>query len=59
MTAMCAFFGISRAAYYAWRKRLDQPDADAERKQLIEEAYTASRRTYGYRRIGLGCAKTS
>lgn len=53
MTAMCAFFGISRAAYYAWRKRLDQPDIDAERRQLILEAYAASRRTYGYRRIGL------
>ncbi len=53
MTAMCAFFGISRAAYYAWRKRLDQPDTDAERRQLILEAYAASRRTYGYRRIGL------
>ena len=53
MSGMCAFFGISRAAYYAWRKRLDQPDADAERKQLIQEAYAASKRTYGYRRIGL------
>jgi transposase InsO family protein len=50
---MCAFFGISRAAYYAWRKRMDEPDRDAERKKLIEEAYLASKKTYGYRRIGL------
>jgi len=50
---MCAFFGISRAAYYAWRKELDQPDPDSERVQLVEEAYQASRKTYGYRRIGL------
>jgi transposase InsO family protein len=48
---MCAFFGISRAAYYAWRKRIDWPERDAERKQLIIEAYEASKRTYGYRRI--------
>ena len=51
MTAMCACFGISRAAYYAWRNRCEQPDRDAERLQLIEEAYQASRRTYGYRRV--------
>jgi putative transposase len=50
---MCAFFGISRAAYYAWRKRMDQTDPDAERKQLIQQAYEASKKTYGYRRIGL------
>jgi transposase InsO family protein len=50
---MCRFFGISRAAYYAWRERMDRPDPDAERKRLIQEAYEASRKTYGYRRIGL------
>jgi putative transposase len=50
---MCAFFGISRAAYYAWRQRLDQPDPDAERIQLVLEAYNASKKRYGYRRIGL------
>ena len=43
--AMCTFFGISRAAYYAWRKRIDQPDPDAERKQLVLEAYDASKKT--------------
>jgi putative transposase len=50
---MCAFFGISRAAFYAWQKRMDRPDPDAERKQQIREAYDASKKTYGYRRIGL------
>jgi transposase InsO family protein len=50
---MCNFFGISRAAYYAWRQRMGQPDRDAERKQLVEEAYEASKKTYGYRRISL------
>jgi transposase InsO family protein len=50
---MCTFFGISRAAYYAWRKRMDRSDPDAERKQQVQEAYDASKKTYGYRRIGL------
>jgi transposase InsO family protein len=50
---MCSFFGISRAAYYAWRHRLDWPERDKERMKLIIEAYEASRRTYGYRRIEL------
>lgn len=55
--AMCKFFGVSRAAYYAWVKRLDQPDRDAERKQLIQEAYEKSHRTYGYRRIAIWIRK--
>jgi len=49
--AMCRFFGVSRAAYYAWVKRLDQPDTRQERKAYIQEAYEASHHTYGYRRI--------
>jgi putative transposase len=53
MRAMCAFFGISRAAYYAWRSRMDRADPDTERKQLILEVYDASKKTYGYRRISL------
>jgi len=48
---MCAFFRVSRAAYYAWVKRIDQPDPDADRMVLVQEAYEASRQTYGYRRI--------
>ena len=50
---MCKFFGISRAAYYAWVKQMDQPDRDGERKQLVQEAYEKSHGTYGYRRIGV------
>jgi transposase InsO family protein len=48
---MCQFFGISRAAYYAWVKTMDQPDPDSERLAWVQEAYQTSRRTYGYRRI--------
>jgi putative transposase len=50
---MCSFFGISRAAYYAWHTRIDQPDPDAARKQMVLEAYTTSKKRYGYRRIVL------
>jgi putative transposase len=59
---MCRFFGVSRAAYYAWVNRMATPNPDAERKAWVQEAYQKSRRTYGYRRITLwigqnkGCA---
>jgi putative transposase len=53
MKAMCAFLGVSRAAYYAWRKKLDRPDRDAPRLALVQQAHLASHQTYGYRRIGL------
>jgi len=51
--AMCSFFGVSRAAYYAWRGRIEQPDPDADRMAWVQGAYQASRRTYGYRRIAI------
>lgn len=46
---MCDFFGVSRAAYYKWLKKLEEPDPDAERMQ--QAAYEQSHKTYGYRRI--------
>ena len=48
---MCTFLKVSRAGYYAWLKRSSKPDRNMERKVLIKEAYQASHRTYGYRRI--------
>lgn len=48
---MCEFFGVSRAAYYKWMKRLDGGDPDEERMQWVQEAYEKSYRIYGYRRI--------
>jgi putative transposase len=48
---MCVFFSVSRAAYYAWAKRIQKPDLDAERMSEVLEAYHASHQTYGYRRI--------
>jgi len=43
--------GVSRSAYFAWVKRMDRPDPDQERMQLVIEAYESSRKIYGYRRI--------
>ncbi len=54
---MCQFFGVSRAAYYAWVQQMDRPDPDAERMEWVQEAYRKSRRTYGYRRIALWIRK--
>lgn len=53
MKAMCDFLGVSRAAYYAWVERMDQPDPDAVRLEWVRSAWENSRRTYGYRRITL------
>jgi putative transposase len=51
VTDMCTLLEISRASYYAWKKRIDNPDRNVNRKRMIEEAYQASHRTYGYRRV--------
>jgi putative transposase len=32
---------------------MDEPDMDEERMRLVKEAYEQSRRTYGYRRVGI------
>jgi len=55
--AMCEFFGVSRAAYYGWVKRLNEPDQDRDRIELVQEAYEKSHKTYGYRRITLWIRK--
>jgi len=51
--AMCAFLGVSRAAYYAWQGKLEQADPDQERMEQVQQAYEANHRIYGYRRIAL------
>ncbi len=50
---MCTFFAVSRAAYYAWLTRSQQPDKDRVRMQAVQEAWEKSHRTYGYRRVAL------
>jgi len=51
--AMCLFFGVSRAAYYAWVRQLTHADRDDERLDWVREAFGTSHQTYGYRRIRL------
>lgn len=53
MNAMCAFLGVSRAAYYAWEKKLAQTEQDDGRMRQVFDAYQTSYKTYGYRRITL------
>jgi putative transposase len=50
---MCEFFGVSRASFYAWIKKISQEDTDKERMALVQEAYQASHQVYGYRRVTL------
>jgi len=51
--AMCAFFGVSRAAYYEWQGKLEAGDRDQGRMEQVQQAYEASHQIYGYRRIAL------
>jgi transposase InsO family protein len=53
MKAMCTFLSVSRAAYYAWQRKLEEPDRDGPRLELVKQAFRASHQTYGYRRISL------
>jgi len=53
MKAMCACLGVSRAAYYAWVRKLGRPDPDEPRLEWVQQAYAASQHIYGYRRISL------
>ncbi len=53
MKAMCAFLGVSRAAYYAWVRKLGKLDPDEPRLEWVRQAYCASHQIYGYRRISL------
>jgi putative transposase len=55
--AMCGFFGVSRAAYYAWTQRIEQDDRDSKRMKLVQEAWERSHKTYGYRRITIWLAQ--
>jgi len=49
--AMCNFFGVSRAAYYAWVGKLEETDPDQEHMQKVQAVYETSHKSYGYRRI--------
>ena len=53
ISAMCAFFGVSRSGYYDFVWRLGRPEPDEELGQLLKEQQDHVRQTYGYRRMWL------
>ena len=48
---MCKFFEVSRSGYYAFVKRLGQPEHDTELAEQIRECQKVTDKTYGYRRV--------
>lgn len=56
---LCAMLGVSRAGYYAWRRRPASARAVANRalRQEIQTAYEAGRGSYGYRRVHAAVAR--
>jgi transposase InsO family protein len=51
ITAMCAFFEVSRSGYYGFVKRMDKPEFDQNLANDIAECQEKTRKTYGYRRV--------
>lgn len=50
---MCKVLGVSYSGYYKWRSRQQRPDRDTLLIQLIQDRYTASNNSAGYRQITL------
>ena len=48
---MCKFFEVSRSGYYAYTKRAQQPERDADLAKEISECQSKTDKTYGYRRV--------
>jgi putative transposase len=50
---MCAWIGVSTSGYYHWRNRPESATEErrAALKEYIAAIFTASRETYGYRRV--------
>ena len=51
VSVMCQFFEVSRSGYYAFVKRLGQPEHDTELAEQIRECQKVTDKTYGYRRV--------
>lgn len=56
---LCAMLGVSRAGYYAWRRRPASARAVANEvlRQEIQTAYETGRGSYGYRRVHAAVAR--
>ena len=51
VSMMCQFFEVSRSGYYAFVKRMEQPEHDIELAERIRECQNRTDKTYGYRRV--------
>ena len=51
VSVMCKFFAVSRSGYYAFVKRIGQPERDAALAEKIRECQNKTDLTYGYRRV--------
>lgn len=50
---MCEFFQVSRSGYYAWIARMEHEDKDKWLAEKIAICQEKSKKTYGYRRVGI------
>lgn len=50
---MCKFFQVSRSGYYAWIGRMEREDKDKWLAEKIAICQEKSKKTYGYRRVGI------
>ncbi len=52
---MCQLLGVARSTFYYWKNRAQRATATESRRQVlmfeVERVFTASRRTYGCRRV--------
>jgi putative transposase len=53
VTTLCRALAVSRAGFYAWRRRPESQHAQQDRRLrvLVREAHERSRRTYGSPRV--------
>ena len=51
VSVMCKFFEVSRSGYYAFVKRIEQPEHDEELAEHIRACQKTTDKTYGYRRV--------
>ena len=59
VAVLCTMLGVSRAGYYAWRRRPPsaRAGANAALREQIQTAYEAGRGSYGYRRVHAAVAR--
>jgi len=58
VSAMCAFFEVSKSGYYDFVKRMDKPAHDMALANAIARCQASCRKTYGYRRVHIWLQRT-